>query len=123
MAVSPDFKAFLHDQFELFGPIAIRPMFGGAGVFRDGLMFGLVVDETLYFKAGAENRDDFERMGMKPFTYQRNSKPASLGYFEVPADILEDPQEMREWAEKAFAVALAAARRKRSKKKRPDTAQ
>lgn len=122
MAISPEFQAFLHDQLALFGPIGIRRMFGGAGIFRDGLMFGLVVDETLYLKAGDANRGDFERAGMKPFTYMRKSKPASLGYYEVPADVLEDPQDMRDWAEKAFAVALAAARARPPNKRRRKTA-
>jgi DNA transformation protein len=121
MAISPDFQAFLQDQLGLFGPIAIRRMFGGAGIFRDGLMFGLVVDETLYLKVDDTNRGDFERAGMGPFTYLRKSKPASLGYFEVPADVLEDPHEMRDWAEKAFAVARTAARAKPRKKQRART--
>lgn len=114
MPVSPDFQAYLHDQFAPFGPIAIRRMFGGAGIFRDGLMFGLIADESLYLKVDDSNRADFEHAGMRPFTYTRKSKPASLGYYEVPADILEDPQELCDWAERAFAVALAAARKKSS---------
>jgi DNA transformation protein len=118
MAVSPDYKAFLKDQFERFGPIAIRPMFGGAGIFRDGVMFGLVAYETLYLKVGDENRNDFDRQGMKPFTYHGKTKPVSLGYYEVPVDILEDPRELQVWAEKAFTVALAAAREKTLKKKK-----
>jgi len=118
MAISPEFQEFLQDQLAQFGPIGIRRMFGGAGVFRESLMFGLVVDETLYLKTGNTNREDFERAGMEPFTYMRKSKPASLGYHQVPADVLEDPQEMRDWSEKAFAVALAAARTKPSRKRR-----
>jgi DNA transformation protein len=118
MAMSPDFQAFLQDQLALFGPISVRRMFGGAGIFCDGLMFGLVADDTLYLKADDTNRGDFERAGMAPFTYMRKSKPASLGYFEVPADVLEDPHEMRNWAAKAFAVARAAARAKPAGKRR-----
>lgn len=118
MAISPEFQEFLHDQLALFGPIGIRRMFGGGGVFRDGLMFGLVVDETLYLKVSDENRSDFEQAGMRPFTYMRKSKPASLGYYEVPPDVLEDPNDLRDWSEKAFAVALAAARAKPAKKRR-----
>ena len=118
MAISADYRAFLQDQFEPFGPVAIRRMFGGAGIFRDGLMFGLVADETLYLKAGDENRGDFERAGMEPFTYEGKSRQVSLGYYEVPAEVLEDAHELRLWAEKAFAVALAAARKKPAKKRR-----
>jgi len=64
MAVSPDYRAYLIDQFEPFGPVAIRRMFGGAGIFRDGLMFGLVADDTLYFKVGDGNQGDFDAQGM-----------------------------------------------------------
>lgn len=118
MAVSPEYKEFLQDQFAPFGPVTIRPMFGGAGIFRGGVMFGLIAYETLYLKAGDENRGDFEARGMGPFTYSGKSKPVSMSYYEVPIDVLEDAQDLREWAEKAFAVALAAARKKPAKKPR-----
>ena len=116
MAVSPEYKAFLEDQFERFGPVTIRPMFGGAGIFRDGVMFGLVAYETLYLKADAENRGDFEARGMGPFTYEGKSKPVSMSYYEVPIDVLEDAQDLKAWADKAFGIALAAARKKPAKK-------
>jgi len=122
MAISPEYKEFLLDQFEPFGPVTIRRMFGGAGIFRDGLMFALVADDTLYFKVGDENQIDFEDRGMEPFTYLRKSKPASLRYYEVPADVLEDPQELLPWAQKAFAVALSAAREKPPGKSRREAA-
>jgi DNA transformation protein len=122
MAVNPDFAAFLRDQFALFGPIVIRPMFGGAGIFRDEVMFGLIAYDTLYLKTGDANRDDFERKGMQPFTYRGRSKPTSFGYYEVPADVLEDPQEMNLWADRAFAVALSKRRKKAARRRKPGTA-
>lgn len=118
MAISPEYREFLLDQLTPFGPVSIRRMFGGAGIFRDGLMFALVADDTLYFKVDATNQTDFEERGMEPFTYLRKSKPASLRYYEVPADILEDPQDLLPWAEKAFAVALTASRAKSPGRKR-----
>lgn len=118
MAISPEYREFLLDQLAPFGPVSIRRMFGGAGIFRDGLMFALVADDTLYLKVDATNQADFEDRGMEPFTYLRKSKPASLRYYEVPADILEDPQDLLPWAEKAFAVALMASRAKSPGKKR-----
>jgi DNA transformation protein len=117
MAISPEYREFLEDQFASFGPIAIRRMFGGAGLFRDGLMFALVANDTLYLKVNDSNQADFEERGMGPFTYLRKSKMASLRYFQVPAEILEDPHELKPWAEKAFAVALSAAKSKTSKVK------
>ena len=117
MAINAEFTDFLRDQLAFFGPVAIRPMFGGAGIFRDDVMFGLIAGDTLYLKAGDANRGDFERYGMPPFSYRGKSKQISLGYYEVPIDVLEDPQEMSDWADKAFAAALAA--RKPKPPKRP----
>jgi DNA transformation protein and related proteins len=122
MAINPDFAAFLRDQFEIFGPIVIRPMFGGAGIFRDDVMFGLIAYDTLYLKTGNANREDFERIGMRPFTYQGKSKPTSFGYYEVPADVLEDPREMSLWAEKAFNVALSSRKKKPARRRKTGTA-
>jgi DNA transformation protein len=122
MSISPEFADYLNDQLASFGPMTIRRMFGGAGLFRDGVMFGLIADETLYLKTGDANRADFEAAGMGPFTYTGKSKPVSMSYHEVPADVLEDPDLLSAWAGKAFAVAQAAKaaappKRKRSKSK------
>jgi DNA transformation protein len=119
MAINAEFAAFLRDQLAPFGPVAIRPMFGGAGIFRDDVMFGLIAKDTLYLKAGDANRSDFERLSMQPFTYRGKSKPISLGYYEVPAGVLEDPDEMSDWAAKAFATALSARKAKPARKRPP----
>ena len=108
MSISPEFADYLNDQLASFGPMTIRRMFGGAGLFRDGIMFGLIADETLYLKTGDANRADFEAAGMGPFTYTGKSKPVSMSYHQVPVDVLEDPDLLSEWARKAFAVAQAA---------------
>ena len=120
MSVSPEFADFLHDQFEPFGTVNIRSMFGGGGVFRDGVMFGLIARETLYLKTGDANRGDYQAAGMQPFTYhgKGRSKPVAMSYHEVPADILEDPDALSDWAGKAFEVALAGKKSKSAKPKR-----
>ncbi|MDH3702087.1 MAG: TfoX/Sxy family protein [Alphaproteobacteria bacterium] len=121
MSVSPEFTDYLHDQLGSFGAVTIRSMFGGGGLFRDGIMFGLIASETLYLKTGNANRAEYEAAGMGPFTYSGKSKPVSMSYHEVPADVLEDPDLLCDWAGKAFAVAHAAKaaappKRKRRKK-------
>ena len=78
MSVNADFAAFLQEQLEPFGPVTIRSMFGGAGLFRDGVMFGLIAYDTLYFKTGDANRADYEDAGMGPFTYEGKSKPVAM---------------------------------------------
>ncbi len=122
MSVSPEFAEYLHDQLGPFGMVTIRSMFGGGGLFRDGVMFGLIASETLYLKTGDANRADFEAAGMGPFTYTGKSKPVSMSYHEVPADVLEDPDLLSDWAGTAFAVAhaaKAAAPPKRKRRKKP----
>ena len=96
-----------------FGPVAARGMFGGFGVYLDGVMFGLIGWNTLYFKADDGNRGDFESAGMKPFTYQGKTKPIRMSYHQVPDDVFDDPELLITWA----AGALAAARRAKDAKK------
>lgn len=112
MAASPEFLAFLQDQFERFGSVNIRRMFGGTGLFRDGVMFGIVVRDTLYLKTGDHNRSKFESAGMGSFQYERKGKMVSLGYHEVPVDVLEDGDTLAEWATAAHGIALNAKTRK-----------
>lgn len=123
MPVNADFAAFLQEQLEPFGPVTIRSMFGGAGLFRDGVMFGLIAYDTLYFKTGDANRGDYENAGMEPFTYEGKSKPVAMSYHQVPADLLEDPDGLSEWAHRAFAVAVKSKKAKKPKrsKKRSKT--
>jgi DNA transformation protein len=87
-------------------------MFGGSGLFRGGVMFGLISSDELYFKVGATNRPDYEAAQSRAFVYAARGKTVSLSYWRVPDDILEDGDELRAWAAKAYAVALAAATQK-----------
>jgi DNA transformation protein len=114
MAVSPEYLDYLRDQLEGFGPFDTRRMFGGAGLFRGGLMFALVAGDTLYLKVDDRNRPDFEAAGMEPFGYERKGKAAALkSYYEAPPDLLEDADAFTAWARRAFDAALAGAKSKR----------
>ena len=119
MTTSPEFKEYLFDQFETFEPVQIRRMFGGSGVYADGVMFALVADDVLYLKVDDGNRDDFEAAGMKPFTYRHrnNSGPVAMPYWETPADVLEDPDDLAEWATKALRAARSAKAAKPKRKR------
>ena len=114
MAASREFLDLVADQLRGFGPMAMRRMFSGAGLFRGGLMFGLVAGDVLYFKVGAANRGVYLEAGAKPFTYVRLGATATLtSYYEVPAGVLDDPDVLAEWARGAWAAAQAAAKPKR----------
>ncbi|MFQ5953748.1 MAG: TfoX/Sxy family protein [Kiloniellales bacterium] len=113
MPASSAFCAHLVDLMQPLGPVAVRRMFGGAGVFRDGLMFGLIADDALYLKADEHNRGDFEARGLGPFTYQAKSKTTALSYYQAPPELMEDPEALAAWADKAYQAALRAAAAKR----------
>jgi DNA transformation protein len=102
---------------DAIGRVSAKGMFSGWGFFRDGRMFGLVVDDRLYLKTDATNRPAFEAEGLEPFTYLAKSKKrVSLGYYEVPPAALDDAAELRPWA---IGAAEAAMRGPTAKKTRP----
>ena len=107
MAVSREYRDWVVEQLRYVGPVTARSMFGGVGLYCDGLFFALIDDDTLYFKVDDGNRPDFEAAGAGPFRPYGDER--AMQYYELPADVLEDPDRLREWAEKA----LDAARRKK----------
>ena len=119
MAASAEYLDFIKEQLSDFGPVTGRRMFGGAGIFRDGLMFALIADETLYFKADQDLQAEFEALSLPPFTYgTKGGKRTVMSYWRAPEGCLEDRDEMTEWARKAYAAALRAQARPRRADKR-----
>ena len=94
MAAGGSFGEFLQDQLRPLGHVTVRRMFGGAGVYCDGLMFGLVSDDTLYFRVDDGNRSAFEAEGQLPFTYGGKGKTIQLPYWQVPERLFDEPEEM-----------------------------
>jgi DNA transformation protein and related proteins len=124
---------FINDLFAPFGPVTVRRMFGGAGIYREGLMFALVFDGAIFLKVDDASIPDFEREGSRPFVYTRAKSPgkigrASLSYWRLPERLYDDPEDLARWAERALAIAqrkkiAPRARIKRSasaKKRKPD---
>jgi len=91
----------------------LRRMFGGHGIFCDGIMFALIADEVLYLKVDEETKAVFLEAGCDPFTYDKGGKPVEMSYVTVPDDAAEDIEALRPWAH----MALAAANRAQAKKK------
>jgi DNA transformation protein and related proteins len=111
MAVSSEFRAFVLESVGRVAPaITSRSMFGGVGVYSAGFFFALLAGETLYLKVDDGNRGDFEAVGMGPFCPFGQDKP--MGYYELPADYLEDADRLRPWVEKAIDVARRARKKK-----------
>ena len=113
MTVSESFLEFVREQLAPAGDIVIRKMFGGAGIYCDGAMFGLVLSETLYFRTDAASAAKFEDVGCKQFIYERPPRqPVAMPYWVVPEHLFEDADEMLAWAREAIVVAR---REKRAK--------
>jgi DNA transformation protein and related proteins len=112
MSVSPSFRTFILDQLGRSVPrVRARGMFGGVGIYAGDLFFALIADDTLYFKVDDSNRPDFEALGMGPFLPYGDERD-KMQYYEVPADLLDEPEALRPWAEKSIAVAAQTAKKK-----------
>lgn len=96
-----------------FGPVTARAMFGGYGLYLDGVMFGLIAYDTLYFKVDNGNRDDYVEAGAGPFTYEGRHRPVEMSYYRIPEPVADDPAVLAEWAKRAHQAA------KRSRAKNP----
>ena len=114
MAVSPSYRTFVIDQLSRIQPgITARSMFGGVGIYAGELFFALIDDDLVYFKVDETNRAQFVARGLGPFMPGGEGGEV-MQYYQVPEDVLEDPEELRSWVEGS----IEAARRKRAKKKK-----
>src|SRR6266700_3149295 len=112
-------RDFLIDLFARFGPVAIRRMFSGFGISADGTNFALALRSGLYFRADEQTIAQFEAEGSKPFQYQIRSKTVTVNsYWELPARLFDDPEELSDWAKAALGAAQRAAIRKRPGKRK-----
>lgn len=110
----------ISELFSGFGRVSVRRMFGGAGIFADGLMVGLISNGDIFLKADDQNSPAFEREGLKPFTYGAKRKRVAMSYWRMPERLLDDPDELAQWARAALGAARRAAVKKNIvKRKQP----
>jgi len=106
MPVSDEFVDYVVEQLAAWGTVSVRRMFGGAGLYREGTMFAVVADDVAYLKVDDSNREDFVRAGSAPFEpYPDKIKATIRTYYEIPAEVLEDPAELARWAQRSWLVA------------------
>lgn len=103
-----DFVDFVIEQLAPLGAVRAKAMFGGFGVYLDELMFAIIVDDSLYFKADATTRERFAAQGLHPFTYSSRGKTVTMQYYEAPPEVFESPAAMHDWAQLAIGAALRA---------------
>ena len=107
---------YITELFAGFGPVTVRRMFSGAGVFADGLMIALVVDGVIFLKADETLVPQFEREGLSPFSYKtKEGRRTLMSYWRMPERLYDDPDELAVWARQS----MAAAQRSGAQTKRP----
>ena len=112
-------RDFLIDLFSDFGPVTIRKMFSGFGISADGVNFAMSLRAGLYFRADEQTIPQFEAEGSKPFSYQTSTKTVTVNsYWQLPARLFDDSEDLAEWARAALGAAQRAALKKRPKAKK-----
>ena len=111
MPYSDDYLQYVLEQLAGLRGAVSRRMFGGAGLYHDELFFGLIAADTLYFRVDDDNRPDYEALGMSRFRPYKNKPILSFNYYEVPAHVLENADELVVWARRSLKVAEAAGRK------------
>ena len=115
MRSSEGFRDFVVDQLADLGGVTARAMFGGMGLYRDGLFFGIIARDALYLKVDDTNRQDYARAGSEPFKpYEDRS--GTMEYYAVPLEVLESAPELVAWARKSVNVAKATPAASKPKK-------
>jgi DNA transformation protein len=109
--------AALSELFAAFGPVTLRRMFGGIGIYADGVMFALSYDGTVYLKTDDKTAASFRQQGSEPFTYTaKNGRRAVMSYWTMPDNLYDDGEELARWAREALAVAVRAQAGKRPRR-------
>lgn len=92
------------DLFAAYGPVRLRRMFGGRGIYAGDLIIGIEVRGTIFLKADEATRPRFEAAGSRPFTYEKNGRPYALSYWSLPDEAADDPEALAAWARLAEAA-------------------
>jgi DNA transformation protein len=114
-----EYTVFLSDLFAGLGPVDLRRMFGGQGLYHQNIIIGLIVGEALFLKTDEETRPRFQAGGGAPFVFTGKGRPVTTSYWSPPAEAFESAEGMLPWARLAQAAAVRAAARKPAKRKRP----
>jgi DNA transformation protein len=114
-----DFVEHVVETMRDFGTVSAKPMFGGFGLYHEGLFFALIAEDALYLKVDDENRAEFEKAGLAPFVYvTKDGDRMAMSYHQAPPEALESPPMMTAWARSGYAAALRAKNRKPVRKRK-----
>ena len=107
MKVSEDYKSYIEEQFSAYGDVDFKKMFGGYGIFREGIMFAMISPGDIFrMRADDNNVGDYQKEGMQQFPSHGGKK--GMPYWDVPAYVIENQNDLKLWAEKSYKAALRA---------------
>lgn len=112
MAKNNEFVNYIMELMEPFEDVNIKSMFGGYGIFKNGLMFAIVANDALYFKVDAFNKFEFDRLELGPFMYAKGKKPTAMSYHRAPEEVFDSSDNMLLWAKLGFDAALRTKKKK-----------
>ena len=118
-SVDGEFVDFLLESMAVLGAVYAQRMFGGTGIFMDGLMIALVGDATLYLKSDAETDESFVAAGMEKFSYKKKDKTMQMSFYQAPEVVFDEQEQMIYWGEKAISAATRTAAKSRKKHFQP----
>ncbi len=104
--MTSNYVSYILDLLSPFGDITSRAMFGGYGIYKDKVIVGIIVNDELYFKVDKTNQVQYEELDSVPFTYSKGDTVATMSYWKVPIEILEDEEQLPEWLENSFRISL-----------------
>ena len=110
MSKKSEFLEYVLEQLEVCENISYARMFGGYVIRKNSLPIALIFDNEIYFKVNESNKEDYKKLGSKPFTYEKKGKTIEISNWKLPIEILEDPEELKKWVEKSYQVSLATKR-------------
>tara|TARA_B110000261_G_scaffold58260_1_gene68599 strand:+ start:51 stop:419 length:369 start_codon:yes stop_codon:yes gene_type:complete len=113
-----EYVAHIVDLLQFIGPVESKSMFGGFGMFLEGLMFGLVAGNELYLKVDTQNLQDYEDLGLQAFSFEKNGRQFKMSYYQAPEEAMEDAELLSDWASNAYCAAMRAAAKKGGKRKK-----
>lgn len=104
--MSSNYLEYIMEILAPHGEITVRSMFGGYGIYKNGVIFALIAYDELYFKVDESNKSQYKKFDSEPFTYEAKGKKSTMSYWKVPIEILEDEEQIGVWLNQSYGVSL-----------------
>jgi len=113
--MSSNYADYIMEVLSPHGEITARSMFGGYGIYKNNIIFALIISDELYFKVNASNQLQYEELDSEPFSYEAKGKKTTMSYWKVPMEILEDEDRIGEWLNQSYEISLQTKRKPKKK--------